>query len=301
METKTYIEHITLLELISGLAQEILEALDSPAIINLHGVPRGGMFIAYLIHGYAPNAFKLVDDISDAHVIVDDLIDSGKTRDRYLEEYPNAEFFALLNKQEQPDLGWVVFPWEVKDFEEVETVEDNIVRLLQHIGEDTARGGLLETPKRVAKAWREWTKGYDQDPKDVLKVFEDGGEGYDEMVMVCNIPFYSHCEHHMAPFFGTATIAYIPNGKIVGLSKLSRILDIFARRLQVQERLTNQIVDTLMTELDALGAGCIIKARHMCMESRGVCQQGHYTTTSALRGVMKDQPDTRNEFMLLAK
>ncbi len=175
-----------------------------------------------------------------------------------------------------------------------------IQKLLYHIGEDPTRGGLEETPKRVLKAWNDWCSGYEIDPASVLKVFEDGAEDCDEMVVVKDIPFYSHCEHHMAPFFGTATIAYIPNGKIVGLSKLSRLLDVFAKRLQVQERLTTQIADAIMEHLDALGCGVVIKARHMCMESRGVSKQGHHTITSALRGVLKTQPETRAEFLSLA-
>jgi len=121
------------------------------------------------------------------------------------------------------------------------------------------------------------------------------------MVIVKDIPFYTHCEHHMAPFFGTATVAYIPNGRIVGLSKISRIVDMFARRLQVQERLTNQIADALAENLLPKGVGVVIKARHLCMESRGICQQGHHTITSALRGVLKEDEKARAEFMSLAK
>lgn len=162
------------------------------------------------------------------------------------------------------------------------------------------REGLQETPSRVAKAWEFWTSGYGRDVADVLKTFEDGAEGVDEMVVVKDIPFYTHCEHHMAPFFGTATIGYIPNGKVVGLSKLSRVLDIFARRLQVQERLTCQVADALMKHLEPKGSAVVLKARHLCMESRGVCQQGHHTITSALRGAFKDEPDTRAEFLRLA-
>lgn len=163
------------------------------------------------------------------------------------------------------------------------------------------RPGIEETPERVAKAWEHWTSGYGQDPADVLKCFKDGAEGVDEMVIVRDIPFYSKCEHHLADIFGTATVAYIPDGRVVGLSKLSRVVDIFARRLQVQERLTNQIADALHTHLQPLGVGVILKARHMCMESRGICQQGHYTITSALRGNIKNQADTRAEFIALAK
>ena len=181
------------------------------------------------------------------------------------------------------------------------TIEECVVGILKHIGEKTEREGLADTPKRVAKALLEWNAGYNINPADVLKVFEDGAEKCDEMVIVKDIPFFSHCEHHMAPFFGTATIAYIPDGKIVGLSKVSRLLDVFAKRLQVQERLTNQIADALMEHLAPLGCGVIIKARHLCMESRGICKQGHHTITSAVRGVLKDKPETRAEFILLSK
>jgi GTP cyclohydrolase I len=162
------------------------------------------------------------------------------------------------------------------------------------------REGLLDTPNRVAKAFSHWFSGYDVDIASLLKVFEDGAENYDEMVIVKDIPIYSKCEHHMADIFGTATIAYIPNGKIVGLSKLSRLADAFARRLQVQERLTSQIAGALEEHLQPLGVGVIIKARHMCMESRGICQQGHQTITSALRGALKEDATARQEFMLLA-
>jgi GTP cyclohydrolase I len=162
------------------------------------------------------------------------------------------------------------------------------------------REGLRETPSRVAKAFEHWFSGYDADIGALMKVFEDGADNYDQMVMVKDIPIYSKCEHHMADIFGTATIAYIPNGKIVGLSKLSRVADAFARRLQVQERLTTQIADALVEHLAPIGVGVIIKARHMCMESRGLCQQGHHTITSALRGAIKDDRDARSEFMLLA-
>lgn len=163
------------------------------------------------------------------------------------------------------------------------------------------REGLQDTPDRVTKAMAHWFSGYDADIGEILKVFEDGAENYDQMVIVKDIPIYSKCEHHMADIFGTATIAYIPNGKIVGLSKLSRLADAFARRLQVQERLTANIADAIQQHLDPVGVGVIIKARHMCMESRGICQQGHHTITTALRGVLRHQPETRAEFIELAK
>lgn len=175
----------------------------------------------------------------------------------------------------------------------------NAARLIfDAIGEDPKREGLVETPARFAKAWQVWGRGYGQDPADILKSFEE--RDYDEMVLVKDIPIYSKCEHHLADIFGTATIAYIPRGRVLGLSKLSRVADIFARRLQAQERLTVQIADALWkSELKPKGVGVILKCRHMCMESRGICQQGHHTVTSALRGVMK-QGEPRAEFLKLA-
>ena len=172
--------------------------------------------------------------------------------------------------------------------------------MLQVIGEDPNRGGLIETPARVIKAWNHWFGGYGKNASTILKAFEDGGETYDQMVLVKDIPIYSHCEHHIAPIIGTVSIGYIPDGKIVGLSKLSRLADMYARRLQVQERLTEQIADSLMENLAPLGVGVLVKARHLCMESRGVCQQGHHTVTTALRGVIKLESQARSEFLRLA-
>jgi GTP cyclohydrolase I len=261
-----------------------------------YGVPRGGVS-AVLALKSAEQRIVIVDDPNDADCIVDDLVDSGTTMERYRQSYPDKPFFALIDKRKDPEMGWVVFPWEKN---EEGSFEDNVVRLLQFVGEDPARGGLLETPARVAKAWRYWCSGYEKDAAAILKVFEDGAERHDQMVTVKDIPIYSHCEHHMAPIFGTVTISYIPNGKIVGLSKLSRIADMFARRLQVQERLTDQIADALWDNLKPQGVGVMVKARHLCMESRGVCQQGHHTITTALRGAMLTQPEARSEFLRLA-
>lgn len=183
-----------------------------------------------------------------------------------------------------------------------QTVIRNRIEDVLRVIEDSEelREGLVDTPARVAKAMGHWFNGYEVDISALLKVFEDGAEDYDEMVIVKDIPIYSKCEHHMADIFGTATIAYIPDGKIVGLSKLSRLADAFARRLQVQERLTSQIANALQEHLKPKGVGVVIKARHMCMESRGICQQGHHTITSALRGVLKDDLNARQEFLHLA-
>lgn len=183
---------------------------------------------------------------------------------------------------------------------EEEIVYGLLTRLVKGAGHDADREGLLETPARVVKAWRQWTSGYDVDIPKLFKAFEDGGQTYDQMVIVKDIPIYSKCEHHLADIFGTATIAYIPDGKVVGLSKLSRVADAFARRLQVQERLTDQIADAIVDHLAPIGVGVLIRARHMCMESRGINQQGHHTITTALRGVIKSEPQTRQEFLHLA-
>jgi GTP cyclohydrolase IA len=179
-------------------------------------------------------------------------------------------------------------------------IEKTIEKLLKQIGEDPEREGLLDTPMRVAEAFKFWCQGYNQEPNNVLKSFEDDSSGYDEMVIVKDIPIYSKCEHHLADIFGTATIAYVPNGRVVGLSKLSRLVNIFARRLQVQERMTVQIADALQnSKLSPLGTGVILRCRHMCMESRGLCQQGHHTITSAFRGDMRTGM-LRAEFLRLA-
>ena len=184
--------------------------------------------------------------------------------------------------------------------EAIETILTEIEPAWQSSGYKL-REGLEETPERVAKAYETWFGGYSKDPAEILKVFEDGAENCDEMVIVKDIPFYSHCEHHIVPIFGTATVAYIPNGKIVGLSKISRLVDMYARRLQVQERMTTQIADALEENLKPKAVGVIVRARHLCMESRGIQQQGHHTITSALRGELKDNPDARAEFMMLAQ
>ena len=265
---------------------------------RVFAVPRGGVPAALAVAAHTP--LELVDDPAQADLFIDDLIDSGSTMEHWCDQFPGKPFFVLIDKKTDEEFKgrWIVFPWE-GDAES--GLEDNIRRLLQYVGDDPAREGLLETPHRVAKAWRHWCGGYGKDPKAILKVFEDGAEKHDQMVTVRDIPIYSHCEHHLAPIFGTVTISYIPNGKIVGLSKLSRLADMYARRLQVQERLTDQIADALFEHLEAKGVGVVIKARHMCMESRGICQQGHHTVTTALRGAMKDEPDTRAEFLRLAQ
>ena len=170
---------------------------------------------------------------------------------------------------------------------------------LELLGEDPDRSGLRSTPKRVASAMRWLTRGYSQSVEDVVGegVFE---ESHENMILVRDIELYSMCEHHMLPFFGKAHVAYIPNGRIIGLSKIPRIVDVFARRLQVQERLTDEIADALMKVLQPQGVGVVIEAQHLCMMMRGVEKQNSTTISSILRGVFKDCPMTREEFLRLA-
>ncbi|NCW78273.1 MAG: GTP cyclohydrolase I FolE [Oxalobacteraceae bacterium] len=179
--------------------------------------------------------------------------------------------------------------------------ENDWRRFLKSVGEDPDRPGLLETPHRVSKAWKHWTSGYEQNPADVLKAFEDGAEEYNELIVVRNIPVYSHCEHHLAPFFGKATVGYMPDGKIVGLSKLTRLVDGFAKRLQVQERLTIQVANALMEHLQPKAVGVVIRCRHLCMESRGIKTAGEETVTSAMLGELQPNLAMRTEFLDLAR
>ncbi len=176
--------------------------------------------------------------------------------------------------------------------------EKHIEEILLEIGEDPAREGLIRTPYRVAKAYRFLTQGYTMDVEQVLNgaVFE---EDYNEMVIVKDIDFYSLCEHHMLPFFGRCHIAYIPNGKIIGLSKLPRIVEVFARRLQVQERMTQQIAEALRNALNPLGVGVVCEGRHMCMMMRGVQKQNSVATTSEMIGAFETNSKTREEFLRL--
>jgi GTP cyclohydrolase I len=176
----------------------------------------------------------------------------------------------------------------------LEKIENATKDILESIGEDINREGLLKTPKRVAKAFEHICGGYFKDPKEVLNeaMFESTNN---EMVVVRNIEFYSMCEHHILPFFGRVSVAYIPDKKVVGLSKIPRLVDVFARRLQIQEQLTEQIADAMMETVAPKGVGVLIHARHMCMEMRGVETKHSYTSSSALRGVFNDQK-TREEF-----
>ena len=176
-------------------------------------------------------------------------------------------------------------------------IHEAVRKLLLWAGDDPDREGLVGTPDRVARAYKEFFAGYEQDPEEILRTTFEEVEGYDEMVLVKDIGVESHCEHHMVPIIGRAHIAYIPNNRVVGISKLARVVDIFAKRLQIQEKMTAQIANAIENVLKPKGIAVVIDASHQCMTTRGVNKPESSTVTSAMRGVFKDNPRTRNEFL----
>lgn len=288
--------------LVESMVRKVLKAVPNTNPIMVWGVPRGGIPVAMALSGELPGGVMVrqVNDAAHAHLIVDDLVDSGKTEEYYRRMFPNTPFLPLIDKREPEWQGsWLVLPWEVSDKGGDQSADDIVTRLLQFIGEDPSREGLKDTPRRVLKAWREWAQGYHKDPKQLITTFSEGAEKADELVVVHNIPVISKCEHHLADMVGIAHVGYIPSGKIVGLSKLPRIVDAFARRLQVQERLTNQIADALVDGLSPSGVGVVLRLSHACMSTRGVGIQGSWTTTSAMRGALLEKGSARAEFLQL--
>lgn len=257
---------------------EIKEKVRTLPVGRYYGVPRGGQYIAALLDP--------VDTPDEADYIIDDLIDSGTTRDRYKALYPDKPFIALYEKTD----AWLVFPWEQAGSKEI---EENVLRIIEYY-DNPNREGLKETPKRYIKFLNEFLSP----PEFEFTCFEN--DGMDQMVVQSNIPFYSLCEHHLAPFYGMAHVAYVPQNKIVGLSKLARTVEYYSRRFQNQERITTQVANRLMQELDAKGVGVILEAEHLCVAMRGVKKPNTKTTTSALLGIFKEK-ETRNEFLHLIR
>lgn len=273
---------------------------------GIWGIPTGGSVVAPFV-GRALGV-PVVPTMAEASLIVDDLVDSGATIKRLAMtpvDGPYPPFFdTLFRKSHSPKnigrgavelSGWLVFEWE-----KATQPEDAVVRLLEFVGEDPQREGLRDTPARVCRAWREMTAGYGEDPSAILGTVFD--EPYDEMVICRGIPFISNCEHHMAVFQGTVDIGYVPGPKgVVGLSKLARLVDCFARRLQIQERLTKQIADAIQQNLEALGVAVVVRAAHSCMSCRGVKKSGATMTTSSMLGVLRSDAAARTEFLSLCR
>tara|TARA_R100001594_G_scaffold67525_1_gene101821 strand:+ start:5831 stop:6667 length:837 start_codon:yes stop_codon:yes gene_type:complete len=246
-----------------------------------YGIPRGGQIIA----GLTGNA---VNSVKDCDVIIDDVYDSGSTAKAWGKLY-KKEFVFLFDKRKEPKLPWIKFPWE-ENFER--GFENDILRILQKIGENPHREGLKDTPKRVAKSWIEMTTR----PEFTLTTFSS--EGYDEMIISRNIEYHTFCEHHLIPFFGKAHIGYIPGKNIVGLSKLARVVEYYARGLNTQEYLTNNIARYLSQQLNPKGIGVIIEGRHLCQEMRGIRKKGSMVT-SCLKGCFRDDLTVKKEFLTL--
>ena len=264
---------------------EEIKALIAPLdkTKTYYGVPRGGQYIAAMLNP--------VDSPEEADIIIDDLIDSGTTQNKYKILFPDKPFIGLIDKREEPQQEWIQFPWEQEGAKEV---EENMLRVIEYF-DNPNREGLKDTPRRYIKFLKEFLT------PDEFNFTTFDAEGTDEMIIQTNIPFYSLCEHHLAPFFGHAHVAYIPNGKIVGLSKLARCVDLYARAFQNQERITTQVAERLMEELDAKGVAVVITAQHLCMAMRGVKKHDTHTTTSKMMGAFKDNLNARQEFLNLIK
>ena len=271
--------------LIKG-APKSYESYDS-----IFAIARGGVPVALLLSQKL--GLPVVDELKPNSLVVDDLIDSGKT----LEQFTANDKAVLYRKPHSPGTlhyvvgeidGWVQFPWEKEGREDA---AENFRRILEYLGEDPTREGLLDTPKRYIKFMEQFL----EKPEFKFTAFEN--EGTDEMVIQKDIHFYSLCEHHTAPFFGKAHVAYIPGEKIVGLSKLARTVHHYAGNFQNQERITTQIVERLEKELNPKGVAVMLEAKHLCMEMRGVKTHDTSTITTKLTGSFKDNHDTRNEFM----
>lgn len=290
----------------SDAIKKLEAAVENLDFDTVYGIPRGGQYPAAMLA--QDMGKKLIFDsaeIDDKTLVVDDLCDSGATIEKFRNEHAMAKFAVVYLKmggKEYPWLkhgmsiegDWLVFPDEHDG-----GIEENAKRILQYIGEDVTREGLIETPKRMRRAWDEIFSGYNTDPRDLVKTFVQGT--CKEMVILKNAEFYSTCEHHFFPFFGHCSIGYIPDKKVIGVSKLARLLDCYSKRMQIQERMTTQIADFLMDELGARGVYVIAEGVHFCMTSRGVKKQDASMITSAIRGVFESNAQARAEFLALIK
>lgn len=270
-----------------------------PTGSKVYGVPRGGWLVALLIAEW--KTVVLVDNAAEADYIVDDIEDSGETRRKWSAWYPLAKFLVLYKKLDKQE--WVQFPWET---DEKHAAEENMRRVLQAIGEDPKRDGLKETPARFVKALREMTSGLAEKPEEHLRkdftLADMNGEGqYQGLILSAGIPFVSLCEHHLLPFSGQAHIAYVPSEhkRVVGLSKLARMFDGYARRPQVQERLTQQACDAMVKVLAPASAAVVVQAKHTCQCFRGVKKDGTMLTSALHGGFLNDAAARAELFQMI--
>lgn len=293
--------HVTWQE-VEQQADRIADNWRSRGIGSVYGIPQGGVPLAVMVAHRLGVPLIQEPALGMFTLIVDDLIDSGRTMRRYFDanhRYIDAGFRKPhspkhLAPQARTIDDWIAFPWEKNDG----APTDGIARLIEWCGDDPSREGLLDTPDRVLRAWTELTTGYKQNPADLLHVTFD--VPCDEMVILRDIPFVSICEHHLLPFEGSVDIAYIPGERVVGLSKLARLVDVYAKRLQVQERLTQQIREAIDEHLHPAGAGVVVRASHTCMRYRGVMKHGEMVTSS-LSGRLRVDDAARAEFMSLTQ
>ena len=290
---------------------KLAEQIPDEQYAHIYGIPSGGVLPAYIIAQKLDIGLIQHEELNkydpSGILIVDDLIDSGNT----LKPFKNYDQAVLYRKPHSPQVmysledikdEWINLPYEKGDT----GVEEHIVRIFEHIGENPTREGLKDTPERIIKSYKELFKGYDEEAMPKITTFNNGKDDivYDEMIIDTG-DFYSHCEHHMLPFFGKYWFAYIPSaeGKILGLSKISRVVDYFSAKLQIQERLTNEIVEAIWKELNEpapLGMALVMKGEHLCKTMRGARKQG-IMTTSVMKGVFKDKATARQEFLSLIK
>lgn len=262
---------------------------------KVYGVPKGGMIVAGLAKQKFPDIELIMDPWeTKPDLILDDLIDSGATQIKYEDEFPDVEFMALFDKRKMDDNPWLVLPWETDHPAGEESVEQNIVRMLEYIGEDPNREGLLDTPKRVAKMYTEIFRGY-SDPAPKLTCFSD--EAPRGLIMDSGY-FFSMCEHHMVPFFGFYYFGYIPDQSYIGASKIGRTVDHFAAKLQTAECLVREVLDHIENEIKPLGCILLMNGRHLCKEMRGLRKWNSPFEVIEARGILlANQNGCKDEFI----
>jgi len=284
------------------LRNELTIEVARRGLRTVFGIPVGGWFVAREI----VRTLEALDSSPDVSrtVIVDDIVDSGETIRPYVEKgFLTAALYVKEGAAIKPDIflrtvargKWIVFPWESP-----REIEDSVRRIIEYIGDDPNREGLKDTPTRVVKSWGKLFGGYRDNISAIVKLQAQFSETlhYDQMIVLKNIEFFSTCEHHMMPFFGKVHIGYLPKDKVVGISKLIRLVECYARRLQIQERLTQQIASAITETLRPMGVGVVIEAQHLCMMARGVEKQASVMTTSAMQGNFLEDK-VKEEFLRL--